>query len=142
MNEPELTGPGLDKLRVNEVMAANMVSLKPIAKVRDVVDALTRTSHGAFPISEDDPPGTPGNPGETIELHGSITRGLLLKMLTHRVSFFNPAIEGGRDRRDALYETATERDELLEKLKQIPFKVRSISHWSPYDRVGVVNADA
>ena len=142
LNEPELTGPGLDKLRVNEVMAANMVSLKPIAKVRDVVDALTRTSHGAFPISEDDPPGTPGNPGETIELHGSITRGLLLKMLTHRVSFFNPAIEGGRDRRDALYETATERDELLEKLKQIPFKVRSISHWSPYDRVGVVNADA
>ena len=57
------------------------------------------------------------NAGDPIELHGSITRNLLLKMLTHRVAMFDP-----EEPREVLYENSEDRDALLEKLKQIPFK--------------------
>ena len=87
-----------------------------------MVDALTGTSHGAFPVSTEEAV----NPGDTISLHGSITRNLLLKMLTHRVSFFDPD-----QPREALFETPGERDELLEKLKQIPFKSPNIEQVAP-----------
>jgi len=61
-------------------------------------------AHGGFPIS----PQEAENPGDPIELHGTITRNLLLKMLTHRVAFFDPDLP-----REALFETPGERDELL-----------------------------
>ena len=47
-------------------------------------------------------------------------------MLTHRVSFFDPD-----QPREALFETPGERDELLEKLKQIPFKSPSVEQVAP-----------
>ena len=122
LDEHELTGPAYDKLRVSEVMADRLVTLRPVMKVKDVVEALANTNHGAFPVSTDEAI----NAGDTISLHGSITRNLLLKLLTHRVSFFDPD-----QPRQALFETPGERDELLEKLKQIPFKSPSIEQVAP-----------
>ena len=72
---------------------------------------------GAFPVSTEEAV----NPGDAVALHGTITRSLLLKMLTHRVSFFDP-----NQPREALFETPKKRDELLEKLKQIPFKTPTV----------------
>jgi chloride channel 7 len=122
LEEDGLCGPAHDKLRVSEVMADRLVTLQPVMKVKDVVEALTSTSHGAFPVSTEEAV----NPGDTIALHGSITRNLLLKMLTHRVSFFDPD-----QPREALFETPGERDELLEKLKQIPFKSPNVEQVAP-----------
>ena len=82
----EQTGPALDKLRVNEVMADDLVTLKPTPSVAEVVTALTETSHGAFPVAA----AGPAAPGEPFELHGTITRGALLKLLRHRVGFAWP----------------------------------------------------
>lgn len=179
--EHEQTGPALDKLQVNEVMADRLVTLKPVTSVSDVVRALTETSHGAFPVTET----PPSNPGEPFELHGTITRGVLLKLLHHRVGFIWPGnvnyhrnegsfhagvdglhrgevesiesprsaesqskvLTGNRSASSAdisgmdpgvasyqtssmkskLFESASERSELLETLKQIPFKPPIIS---------------
>jgi chloride channel 7 len=161
LSEHEQTGPSLDKLRVNEVMADDLVTLTPVCGVRDIVSCLLRTSHGAFPIAEV----PPKSPGEPFELHGSITRTALLKLVHHRVGFewsngrplhreegsFHRDMDGlhrgsetfgggrpGADvsgydsglgnhaaaaaRRGVLFESASERSELLETLKHIPFK--------------------
>ena len=67
----EQTGPALDKLRVSEVMADDLVTLEPTPKVADIVAALTETSHGAFPVAA----AGPAAPGAPFELHGTITRG-------------------------------------------------------------------
>jgi chloride channel 7 len=68
----------------------------------------------------------PAYAGEDFELHGSITRNLLLKMLLHRISFVPKS--GERSERDEqLFSNPVERDELLEQLKQIPFKAPSAS---------------
>ena len=82
-------GVAADKLKVAEVMADSLVTLKPVMRVRDLVNALTSTSHGAFPVTVTDV-GDGHESGQPIELHGSITRNLLLKMLTHRVAMFDP----------------------------------------------------
>jgi len=89
LNEPEYAGVAADKLKVAEVMADSLVTLKPVMRVRDLVNALTSTSHGAFPVTVTDV-GDGHESGQPIELHGSITRNLLLKMLTHRVAMFDP----------------------------------------------------
>ena len=81
--EHEQTGPVFDKLQVNEVMADRLVTLKPVSAVSDIVQALCETTHGAFPVT----PVAPRVPGEPFELHGTITRGVLLKLLHHRVGF-------------------------------------------------------
>ena len=49
MLEHDLVGPAMDKLRVSEVMADGLVTLEPTCRVRDAVDVLTNTTHGAFP---------------------------------------------------------------------------------------------
>ena len=85
-HHPYLAGPTGDKLRVSEVMANKLVTLRPVMKVRDLVETLAGCTHGAFPVTEREPE----TPGQPIELMGQITRNLLLKMLTHRVSFFHP----------------------------------------------------
>tara|TARA_B100000482_G_C12589491_1_gene291033 strand:+ start:266 stop:1150 length:885 start_codon:yes stop_codon:yes gene_type:complete len=140
LNEPEYAGVAADKLKVAEVMADSLVTLKPVMRVRDLVNALTSTSHGAFPVTVTDV-GDRHESGQPIELHGSITRNLLLKMLTHRVAMFDPEeprevsvtrspfhtqIPNHRpfttDYQQVIYENAEDRDALLEKLKQIPFK--------------------
>ena len=87
----EQTGPALDKLRVSEVMADDLVTLEPTPKVADIVAALTETSHGAFPVAA----AGPAAPGAPFELHGTITRGALLKLLQHRVGFAWPGVPGG-----------------------------------------------
>ena len=116
LDEPEHAGVAVDKLKVAEVMADSLVTLRPVMRVSELVEVLTNTSHGAFPVTTTDV--TEGhNAGDPIELHGSITRNLLLKMLTHRVSMFDP-----EEPREVLYENSEDRDALLEKLKQIPFK--------------------
>ena len=117
MLEHDLVGPAMDKLRVSEVMADGLVTLEPTCRVRDAVDVLTNTAHGAFPVSET----PPRSPGEPIEMLGTITRGALLKILTNRVGF-----RDARDPSGPPCDNPAERDELLEKLKQIPFKALSI----------------
>ena len=87
----EQTGPALDKLRVSEVMADDLVTLEPTPTVSEIVAALTETSHGAFPVAA----AGPAAPGEPFELHGTITRGALLKLLQHRVGFAWPGVPGG-----------------------------------------------
>lgn len=87
----EQTGPALDKLRVSEVMADDLVTLEPTPKVADIVAALTETSHGAFPVAA----AGPAAPGAPFELHGTITRGALLKLLQNRVGFAWPGVPGG-----------------------------------------------
>ena len=177
----EQTGPALDKLRVNEVMADDLVTLKPSPSVAEIVAALTETSHGAFPVAEI----APTSPGEPFELHGTITRGALLKLLQHRVGFewpdgpdgprafhrnegsFHAGVEGlhkgdkspstttqsprasGAETaplssgavssqmdpppsrlatsKSLLFERASDRSELIETLKQIPFKAPPIT---------------
>jgi len=117
LEEPELAGPTGDKLRVNEVMAKTMVTIKPRMRVRDLIGILASNDHGAFPVTEN----PPTKPGEPFELHGTITRNRLLKMITHRIGFF----DGNPESRPADvygYTTAKDRDDLLDKLKQIPFK--------------------
>ena len=116
LDEPEHAGVAVDKLKVAEVMADSLVTLRPVMRVRELVEVLTNTSHGAFPVTITDV-GEGHNAGDPIELHGSITRNILLKMLTHRVSMFDP-----EEPREVLYENSEDRDALLEKLKQIPFK--------------------
>ncbi|CEF99187.1 Chloride channel, voltage gated [Ostreococcus tauri] len=125
LEEPELAGPAADKLRVNEAMADDLVTLQPVMPISDLLQVLTTTSHGAYPVTEQ----PPAYAGEEFELHGSITRNLLLKMLLHRISFV-PTV-GGRSDDGRLFSTQRERDELLEQLKQIPFKVpsaREVAH--------------
>ena len=117
MLEHDLVGPAMDKLRVSEVMADGLVTLEPTCRVRDAVDVLTNTTHGAFPVSET----PPRSPGEPIEMLGTITRGALLKILTNRVGF-----RDARDPSGPPCGNPAERDELLEKLKQIPFKALPI----------------
>ena len=117
LEEPELAGPAGDKLRVNEVMAKTMITIKPRMRVRDLIGILASNDHGAFPVTEN----PPTKPGEPFELHGTITRNRLLKMITHRIGFF----DGNPESRPADvygYTTAKDRDDLLDKLKQIPFK--------------------
>jgi chloride channel 7 len=117
LEEPELAGPTGDKLRVNEIMARTMITIKPRMRVRDLIGILASNDHGAFPVTEN----PPKNPGDPFELHGTITRNRLLKMITHRIGFF----DGSPDARpmDVYgYTTAKDRDDLLDKLKQIPFK--------------------
>jgi chloride channel 7 len=149
LNEPEYAGVAADKLKVAEVMADSLVTLKPVMRVRDLVNALTSTSHGAFPVTVTDV-GDGHESGQPIELHGSITRNLLLKMLTHRVAMFDPeeprevsvdavtlpysntqitdrsppitTTNPNPNYHQVIYENAEDRDALLEKLKQIPFK--------------------
>jgi chloride channel 7 len=87
----EQTGPALDKLRVSEVMADDLVTLEPTPTVSEIVAALTETSHGAFPVAA----AGPAAPGAPFELHGTITRGALLKLLQHRVGFAWPGVPGG-----------------------------------------------
>ena len=117
LEEPELAGPTGDKLRVNEVMSKTMITIKPRMRVRDLIGILASNDHGAFPVTEN----PPTKPGEPFELHGTITRNRLLKMITHRIGFF----DGNPESRPADvygYTTAKDRDDLLDKLKQIPFK--------------------
>lgn len=120
LEEPELAGPTGDKLRVTEVMSDDLVTIKPVMPIADLLEVLTQTNHGAYPVTEN----PPAYAGEDFELHGSITRNLLLKMLLHRISFVPKS--GERSERDEqLFSNPVERDELLEQLKQIPFKAPS-----------------
>ena len=64
---------------------------------------MTNTSHGAFPVTITDV-GEGLAPG-TRSSFGSITRNILLKMLTHRVSMFDP-----EEPREVLYENSEDRD--------------------------------
>ena len=94
-----------------------MITIKPRMRVRDLIGILASNDHGAFPVTEN----PPTKPGEPFELHGTITRNRLLKMITHRIGFF----DGNPESRPADvygYTTAKDRDDLLDKLKQIPFK--------------------
>ena len=125
LEEPELAGPTGDKLRVNEVMSDELVTLQPVMPIQDLLRILTTTNHGAYPVTEH----PPAYAGEEFELHGSITRNVLLKMLLHRMSFVPTG--AGRTDHGRLFSTQRERDELLEQLKQIPFKVpsaREVAH--------------
>jgi len=116
LEEPELAGPCGDKLRVSEVMSDDLVTLEPIMRVSELLKVLMETNHGAYPVTDS----PPAHSGEEFELHGSITRNLLLKMLLHRISFVDPRNPGSQKN---LFSSPHERDELLEQLKQIPFKV-------------------
>lgn len=115
--------PALDKLRVSEVMADELVTLKPVSAVEDILDALLNTTHGAFPVAETEA----RKPGEPIELHGTITRGTLLKLLEHRIGF----LEEGESAVEPKRYSAAARDDALEKLKQIPFKAPKVEHLVP-----------
>ena len=117
MLEHDLVGPAMDKLRVSEVMADGLVTLEPTCRVRDAVDVLTNTAHGAFPV-ERDPAAIAGGTHRDVGHHH---RGALLKILTNRVGF-----RDARDPSGPPCGNPAERDELLEKLKQIPFKALSI----------------
>ena len=120
LEEPELAGPTGDKLRVTDVMSDDLATIKPVMPIADLLEVLTQTNHGAYPVTEN----PPAYAGEDFELHGSITRNLLLKMLLHRISFVPKS--GERSERDEqLFSNPVERDELLEQLKQIPFKAPS-----------------
>ena len=118
LEEPELAGPCGDKLRVSEVMSDDLVTLEPIMRVSELLKVLIETNHGAYPVTD----APPTHSGEEFELHGSITRNVLLKMLLHRISFVDPQnpLVGNN-----LFTSPRERDDLLEQLKQIPFKVPS-----------------
>ena len=115
--------PALDKLRVSEVMADELVTLKPVSAVEDILDALLNTTHGAFPVAETET----RKPGEPIELHGTITRGTLLKLLEHRIGF----LDEGESAVEPKRYSAAARDDALEKLKQIPFKAPKVEHLVP-----------
>jgi chloride channel 7 len=92
------------------------VTLEPVMRISELLKILIETNHGAYPVTDNPPMHT----GDEFELHGSITRNLLLKMLLHRISFVDPLKP---EETRALFTTPRERDELLEQLKQIPFKV-------------------
>jgi chloride channel 7 len=139
LEEPELAGPTGDKLRVNEVMSDELVTLQPVMRVKDLLQILTQTPHGAYPVTEH----PPAYAGEDFELHGSITRNLLLKMLLHRISFVD-ASGGGRVGGDNLFTNPRERDDLLEQLKQIPFKVpsaREVAHRVSEEDIRTMSVD-
>ena len=83
LDEPEHAGVAVDKLKVAEVMADSLVTLRPVMRVRG---SWRFDEHLARSVSgHDHRRGRGSNAGDPIELHGSITRNLLLKMLTHRV---------------------------------------------------------
>jgi chloride channel 7 len=120
-------------------MSDEMVTLQPVMRVKDLLQILTQTPHGAYPVTEH----PPAYAGEDFELHGSITRNLLLKMLLHRISFVD-ASGGGRVGGDNLFTNPRERDDLLEQLKQIPFKVpsaREVAHRVSEEDIRTMSVD-
>ena len=138
LEEPELAGPTGDKLRVNEVMCDDLVTLRPVMRIKELLQILTETHHGAYPVTEH----PPAYAGEEFELHGSITRNLVLKMLLHRISFVGE--NGSSVTGMNLFSNPRERDELLEQLKQIPFKVpsaREVAHLMSEDDIRTMSID-
>ena len=65
LEEPELAGPTGDKLRVNEVMCDDLVTLRPVMRIKELLQILTETHHGAYPVTEH----PPAYAGEEFELH-------------------------------------------------------------------------
>eukprot|EP01025_Chloroclados_australasicus_P012437 TRINITY_DN1572_c0_g1_i2.p1 TRINITY_DN1572_c0_g1~~TRINITY_DN1572_c0_g1_i2.p1 ORF type:complete len:958 (-),score=133.08 TRINITY_DN1572_c0_g1_i2:534-3407(-) len=116
-----------DKIKVSEVASQQVIVLPPVVKVSMLVDTLMKSSHGAFAVT----PNIQYQPGEVpvahdFELHGVIPRTQLLKMIQHRIGFFN-----GKDLGEYpnpkffIPDNQEDRLKLLDELEQIPIKIRS-----------------
>jgi len=109
-----------DKLKVVEVMADRLVTIRPVMTVRALLDTLVEHHHGAFPVSAE----PQAAPGAVVEIDGIITRNVLLKLLQNRIGFIRDGEGGGGEgvQGASLFETPLEREILLERLQSIPFK--------------------
>jgi chloride channel 7 len=93
------------------------------------MSTLKSNSHHGFPITESayDPE---NNEDEPIELIGHINRSALLKILEHRVGFFDPPKQGMSDsigderQTEPLLETSKQREQLMDILSPTPYKPR------------------
>jgi chloride channel 7 len=121
--------PIADKLQVGEVTSTSLVCLPLMPSVRDIMSTLKSNSHHGFPITESayDPE---NNEDEPIELIGHINRSVLLKILEHRVGFFDPPKQGMSDsigderQTEPLLETSKQREQLMDILSPTPYKPR------------------
>ncbi|GMH42780.1 hypothetical protein BSKO_10699 [Bryopsis sp. KO-2023] len=113
-----------DKLRVKELMSDEMVCLPPAVKLTELAHILRNTTHGAFPVTNDAVGGGVNRQG--INLEGVVTRIQLLRMMQNRVGFiqeeeFNPFSATA----DMIPHTQPERLSVLERLEQVPLKIRA-----------------
>lgn len=104
-----------DKLTVAELASTSIVALPPVVRLRDLIDTLRSCSHQAFPVTPEVEAAK--EPGGSFELHGLILRSTLLCMLKLRL--------GGWEGSEYNAPTSqSQRVDLLDKLDQIPIKLR------------------
>ncbi|KAK9816592.1 hypothetical protein WJX72_002361 [[Myrmecia] bisecta] len=112
-----------DKLTVSELMTMAVVALPPVVKVRQLVETLRCCSHQSFPVTPDVKRAF--DSAEPFDLHGVIRRNTLLRLIQHRVGFFQPQPNGEiPPSRGHIPTTQKERLALLEKLEDRPLKLR------------------
>jgi CBS domain-containing protein len=78
-----------DKLNVRELMTTSLVALPPIVPVSVLVDTLQKHRHHSFPVTPDTEKAW--NSDEHFDLHGVITRPVLLRLVKHRLGFIELA---------------------------------------------------
>eukprot|EP00803_Ostreobium_quekettii_P009999 evm.model.scf_3183.3 EVM.evm.TU.scf_3183.3 scf_3183:12151-15815(-) len=112
-----------EKLAVKDLMSDRLACLPPVVQLMDLANILRESCHGAFPITTDAVVG--GLTEESIGLEGVVTRTQLLRMVKYRVGFVEKDTEGGFPSSKSMIPVMQEqRLALLEKLEQVPLKVR------------------
>eukprot|EP00210_Caulerpa_lentillifera_P000973 g938.t1 len=123
-----------DKLKVEELMTKDLVCLPPVVKLADLTHVLRSTTHGAFPVSNEAKTGLINS--DPFSLQGLVTRIQLLRMIQRRIGILNINECFGRDPLATdpsllIPDTQEERLELLQRLEQVPLKIRAKADQEP-----------